>query len=131
MDEAIRQAGAIVMRQGASSSEVLLILSKKNPQVRIFPKGHIEQGETTRATAARELLEEAGIRGDYAGEAGTACYEFRGKQFHVTYHTFIYTGTVADGEPGRDPSWYSPEEARALLMSDELKTVLQRALEKK
>jgi len=50
------QAGAITMR----GKKVLIVRAKKNPLDWIFPKGHVERGESLAETACRELAEEAG-----------------------------------------------------------------------
>jgi len=42
----IRQAGAIVVRRRKDGPRVLLITSKRNAEHWLFPKGHVEDGET-------------------------------------------------------------------------------------
>lgn len=61
---AIVQAGAICYRRarGADGYDVLLISGKSTGRWGI-PKGHLETGETTKAAAAREAFEEAGVVG--------------------------------------------------------------------
>jgi len=127
MKKMVEEAGAIVTRRGKEGREVLLILSKKNPQVRIFPKGHIEAGESTQDTAARELAEEAGVRARLMGEAGTVVYEFRGKTYRVVYHLFEYIAQCCAAEEGRDPCWFSLEDAAEFLPSVELRDLLLKA----
>lgn len=58
----MRQAGAIPFRRrGEDDLEFLIITSLKGNW--IFPKGIVEPGETAEETAAKECLEEAGVRG--------------------------------------------------------------------
>lgn len=126
MKKMVEEAGAVVTRKGEKGCEVLLILSKKSPQVRIFPKGHIEAGESTADTAARELAEEAGVRARLLGEAGTVVYEFRGKTYRVVYHLFEYIAQCGTAEEGRDPCWFPLENASEILPSVELQELLLR-----
>ncbi|KAJ1451226.1 NUDIX hydrolase domain-like protein [Pelagophyceae sp. CCMP2097] len=58
-----RRAGGIVVRQRADGveEEVLLISSRKRPDVWIIPAGTVERGETLDVTALREVSEEAGV----------------------------------------------------------------------
>lgn len=53
------QAGCVCVRKG----RVLLISSRKHPDVWIFPKGTVEKREAAEAAAVREAFEEAGVRG--------------------------------------------------------------------
>jgi len=129
VSNSIKQAGAIVLRTVEAHTQVLLILSKKKPQRRIFPKGHIETGETTQETAHRELLEEAGIKGNFTGTAGSITYLWDDKTYDVTYHTFDYQYNVSAGEDGRDPGWFSPLEAFDLLPSDDLRELFRKVVE--
>jgi 8-oxo-dGTP pyrophosphatase MutT (NUDIX family) len=124
MGKFIEEAGAIVLRKRRSSLDVLLILTRKKPCVRIFPKGHIEPGENSAAAAKRELMEEAGVVGNLLREAGTVTYEFRGKNYRVVYYFFQFDKQVSDGEQGRDPQWFSIEEAKNLLPFHEIKQLL-------
>ncbi len=124
----IEEAGAIAIRGHNRSPEVLLILSRKKPQVRIFPKGHIEPGESAANAAKRELLEEAGLIGNFKKEAGTVVYEFRGKKYRVAYYVFSVEKHITNGEEGRDPCWFSIEDAFTFLPFDELRDLLQKTV---
>src|SRR6476646_10984685 len=59
----VRQAGAIAVRKSGAAHEVFIVRAKKNPGDWIFPKGHIEPGESAPDAAVRELLEEGGVIG--------------------------------------------------------------------
>ncbi len=53
-------AGGIIFRHGEKSVEILLIQDSKGRWT--IPKGHIEEGETARQTAEREIREEVGLQ---------------------------------------------------------------------
>ena len=69
-------AGGIVYRKESGNVEILLIQDAKDRWT--IPKGHIEEGEQAKDTAAREIKEETGLeklrgggdRPDAAGEEG-------------------------------------------------------------
>ena len=76
----VPQAGAIAFKIVDDSPLILLVRAKKTPDDWIFPKGHIELGETAEETAARELAEEAGVRAEpnvHRGSVGPR--SFRGE----------------------------------------------------
>ncbi len=128
---AIKESGAITIRfNNKNMPEVLLILSKKKPKVRIFPKGHIEKGEKASAAAKRELLEEAGIKGRLIGYAGKVSYNFKGKKYLVSYYLFQFETFVTNGERGRRPQWYSINDAYSVLPFEGLKEILEKAIKK-
>ena len=63
IDEVVREptAGGIIYRMNSKGGvEILLIQDSKGRWT--IPKGHIEDGETARATAEREIREETGLQ---------------------------------------------------------------------
>ncbi len=64
INEVVREptAGGIIFRRNGKSKEleILLIQDAKNRWT--IPKGHIEEGETAKETAAREITEETGLQ---------------------------------------------------------------------
>ena len=71
----INQAGAVVVRGQGASAEVLLVSAKKDPSQWIFPKGHVEPGESAAEAALREMREEAGVDGKIIKSIGVSTYE--------------------------------------------------------
>lgn len=55
-----KSCGAIVFRNNQEDYEFLLIKHRKGGHWG-FPKGHVEEGETERQTALREVYEETGL----------------------------------------------------------------------
>jgi 8-oxo-dGTP pyrophosphatase MutT (NUDIX family) len=121
----IEQAGAVVLRRHKSSHHVLLITSKRDSDHWLFPKGHIERGETLEEAALREAEEEAGIRGTIVGRAGDITFELKSES--VLVHYFVVT-TEDDGRPekGRSLAWCSYEDALERLTFSDTRGLLKK-----
>ena len=126
----VQQAGAIVVREEGGIRRILLVRSKKDPRVWVFPKGHIEAGEEPRVTALREAFEEAGVAGIILGSAGPAL-TFRSGDQHIAVDYFIVQLTAEMASPeGRDKLWLPEEEAEAQLAFQNARELLRAALKK-
>jgi mutator protein MutT len=124
----IQQAGAIVFKTDGEMPLVLLVRAKKDPAHWIFPKGHIEPGETAEAAAIRELLEEAGVKGTPVCLAGESAFTMNDKTYNVLYFLIRYVSAEHQGEPGRSPRWCRVEEALSLLSFSDSRDLLKRTL---
>jgi ADP-ribose pyrophosphatase YjhB (NUDIX family) len=124
----VSQAGAIAFKIVEDDSpQILLVRAKKTPEDWIFPKGHIEIGETAEAAAARELAEEAGVRGEPVGLVGTLEFRSGHEDVRVTYYLFVFVSEVLRGEK-RERRWCSYEEALNLLSHETAADLLRKAL---
>ena len=125
MPDRILQAGGIVVRQDGDRLSVLLVRSKKNPAIWIFPKGHIEPGETAEAAALRETLEEAGVEGELVGPVGEPL-EFQSGTEAVSVQYFLVRPRTESSSPeGRDKQWFDLDEALAALSFESARTLLR------
>ena len=107
----VEQAGGIVFRRNGAGISILLVRAKRDPSAWIFPKGHIEPGETARATAVRETREEAGVQGEAMGEIGDPQeFEWAGRWYRVQYFLIQMT-SESDETDGREKAWFSFDEA--------------------
>jgi 8-oxo-dGTP diphosphatase len=85
-------AGGIVLRAEKNPRIAVVRLRKRNEWV--LPKGKLDDGETPRAAAEREVLEETGHDVSVHEFLGTLVYEFGGRSKVVHYWRM-----EADGEP--------------------------------
>jgi len=122
----IRQAGGVVVRRDGRRVRVLLVRSSDGMHW-LFPKGHIEPGETARQAAVREIREEAGVVGDVQRFIARERYARGDRAVVVSYYLVAWRGNT-DASEDRDVRWCPPAEAARLLSLDELKVVLRRAL---
>jgi 8-oxo-dGTP pyrophosphatase MutT (NUDIX family) len=122
----IRQAGGVVVRRKGRGVRVLLIRSSDGTRW-LFPKGHIEAGESARQTAAREVREEAGVVGEVKQFLGRQRFKRGSRTVEVSYYLVSYEGDAAASED-REMRWCRPADAARLLSFEELKSVLRRAL---
>ena len=53
-----RSAGGVVLGEGGT---IVLVRAKGGDGAFLFPKGHVENGETDEEAARREIAEEAGL----------------------------------------------------------------------
>ena len=110
----IAQAGAIAVRRNGSRVEVLIARAKRNPLEWIFPKGHIEPGETAEKAALRELQEETGVAGEIVRPLGASTFLSLRGQVEVAYFLVRFTGTAPSLE-SRQIRWVRFDEACALV----------------
>lgn len=125
----VKQAGAIVLRYAKSSPDVLLVSAKRNPHHWIFPKGHIEPGETAAEAALREAEEEAGVTGRLLGRAGQTKFSFGPASYFVEYW-LAETGDSGEPEAGRRLIWCGYEEAIERLTFDNTRALLRKVWKK-
>jgi 8-oxo-dGTP diphosphatase len=91
----ILAAGGIVTQRGTAPLIAVVRLRKRNEWV--LPKGKLDDGETPRAAAEREVLEETGHEVSVHEFLGTLAYEAGGRPKVVHYWRM-----EADREPTRE-----------------------------
>jgi 8-oxo-dGTP pyrophosphatase MutT (NUDIX family) len=94
----IAQAGAVVVRLDGAEPRYLMVKARRDPRVWIFPKGHIEDGETAEETALRETQEEAGVIGRVLAPIGALEFESGGRPLPVEYFLVELLGDASWSE---------------------------------
>ena len=121
-----RQSAVIPWRRGRSGLEVLLVTSRKGKRW-VPPKGVVESGMSAPELAAKEALEEAGVRGT-VGERPLGSYSYEKWRGTCTVEVFAMAVTeeLADWPEAasRRREWVSPAEARRRVDEIELKAIL-------
>jgi 8-oxo-dGTP pyrophosphatase MutT (NUDIX family) len=116
----VDRVAAVCYRRVGESVEFLLVRTTKGSHW-TFPKGHVEAGEAPWAAAQREALEEAGVRGSIVPEPCIIFpYEKRradGRRVELTVAAYLlHVESDRDTpEPGRDPTWFPPDQAKQKL----------------
>ena len=127
MADSVPQAGGIAFRGSGSGLSILLVTSKKQAGFWIFPKGHVERGESAAQAGVRETQEEAGVTGDLLGPVGAPLeYEWNGKRYSVQY--FLIRATAeSPATDGRTVVWLPYEQALERLSFDDTRRLLREA----
>ncbi len=126
----IEGAGGVVFN---GLGEVLLLQDKNGAWV--FPKGHLDPGETHLDAALREVEEEAGIEAfcpNLAWNDSTRYVNARGEQRLITWFHLITDATEPILREPQFPcgAFFSPESALQKLSFPEDRTLLYALLEK-
>jgi len=120
----ILEAGGIVLFKGG------VVLRRTRDGHWIFPKGHIERGESPQEAAVREVAEETGLRAEVVREAGQVSYRLGGRNYLV----YLFLMRAREELPswreheGVDAFLLAPREALRRLSFPDYKEVLARAL---
>jgi 8-oxo-dGTP pyrophosphatase MutT (NUDIX family) len=120
-------AGAVVFRlTRGGPPRYLLVEANGNRGRWVFPKGHIEPGETALDTALRELTEEAGVRARAIRKLRRVEQKQEGRRISITYFLMAYAGR---GRPldKRRTRWLSLDEAMEALDFEKSRRVLRSA----
>ncbi len=116
------------MRWDGGAPRFLLTTSSKNATEWLFPKGHVEAGETAEETAVREVLEETGVEAKPLARIGERQFSYKGNTVCVEYYLLSYVRTAGDGERQRSVRWCLEGEALALLSFEDGREILRKAL---
>ena len=118
------QAGGVIFHDGQ------IVLRRANDGAFVFPKGHVEDGESLEETAIREAMEETGLSAYVVAPLGTHLFPFKGKMRHVTW--FLMEAPVEtetwQTHLDKDTFLFSPADAATKLAHDESRALLARAL---
>jgi len=122
-----RQSGVIPYRLRKGSIQILLITSRK-ARCWIIPKGIIEHDYSARNSAAKEALEEAGVKGSVHRKLLGI---YRHRKFGQACTVKVYPMRVTRiykvwEEADRDREWVSLEKALKLVSNDGLKRVIKK-----
>lgn len=123
----IKQSGAIVVRRDSGEPKVLLVTSKRSSKHWIFPKGHVERGETAEAGALREAREEGGVIGKSLGRAGVVQHRFLGVTRRIEYFLAELIREAGPPEDGRKRMWCGFDEALERLSFKDMQKLLREA----
>ena len=107
--------------------EVLLLKHKSGSWV--FPKGHIDPGETSLIAALREVEEEAGVVATCPDESATYITRYHNNRGELREITYFALRTDANAPVLREVlfqegGFFAPERALAQLSFDEDKAML-------
>ena len=122
----ISQSAVLPFRVVEGRVEILVITTSDGEQWGI-PKGHIEPELTALESAEKEAMEEAGIAGDCSSEPlGQFFYERSENHYAVDVFLMSVTSIMAewDEQDIRERKWCSTDEARQLVWSDGVRTMI-------
>jgi len=108
-------AGGIVLRQAEPPLVAVVRLRKGNEWC--LPKGKLDHGETPRAAAEREVMEETGHAVAVHEFLGTLVYETRGGPKVVHYWSMqAEEGRFVANDEVDEAEWMTPDAARERLV---------------
>jgi 8-oxo-dGTP pyrophosphatase MutT (NUDIX family) len=117
------QVAAVCYRMRGEEIEFLLVQTRGRRW--IFPKGNAEPGLTHAQAAAMEAFEEAGVHGRMEEAAFTQYIGRKGDtrtsaaiEMAVSAHLCEVTRLDTPQEDYRDPTWFSPAEAKRCLQEE-------------
>jgi ADP-ribose pyrophosphatase YjhB (NUDIX family) len=125
--ERVAQAGGLVVRDEDDRLAVLLVRAKKDPTVWVFPKGHIEPGESAADAAVREVQEESGVVAELVGPIGGP-QEFQSGKEQVSVQYFLMRArSESASSEGREKHWFSVDEAMRALSFENARQLVRDA----
>ena len=119
-------AGAVVFKLTRKGPRYLLVEAGGTRGRWVFPKGHVEKGETAAGTAVREVAEEAGVRARPIRGLRRVEQKQEGKWIYVAYFLMAYAGRAKPLDKRRI-RWLGFEEAIEALDLAKSRRVLRSA----
>lgn len=133
ISKVLKQSGVIPYRLRNGKVEILLVTTRDR-QRWVMPKGGIVNGMTPPASAAKEAWEEAGVIGQVeANKLGTYKYRKRGKVYSVKMY-LLPVEIVSSNYPeasSRYRRWLDAKQAIKLIKQAALKRILKAIIQQK
>jgi mutator protein MutT len=117
-------AGGIVCRQDDGDFRYLIVTAKENPDHWVFPKGHIEAGETPEMAAVREVSEETGIHAKILEPLGTLRFQIPQEEVIVQVFLMEYIADLGRSE-NRQKRWCTYLQGLELLSFSDTRKLLE------
>ena len=108
--------------------EVLVVTARRRPDEWVFPKGHIDAGETPEQAAVREVHEESGVSATIIGPLEDVEIRMPAETQTVRYFLMRALDTGFSGE-GRQSLWLTADEGLNRLTFETSRGSLRKALE--
>ncbi len=118
-------AGAIILREIEGELKIALAQHQRTDKTWVFPKGHVEEGESIEAAALREIHEEAGLDNvqliKHLGTIVRESVKHNGDLEQKTIHFFLAYALENNQSPSptdllfTEVGWFKPAEAIELL----------------
>ena len=123
---AMTHGGGIVFKLTSEGPRYLLVEASGTPERWVFPKGHIEDGETAVSAALREVGEEAGVRARLIRRLRPVEHRKDGEPISILYFLMAYAGRTAPLDKRR-VRWLSFDQALEALDRGKCRRVLRSA----
>lgn len=124
----LTHAGGIVYRLEHGVAHFLLVTARHRSDEWLFPKGHIESGETPEQAAAREVQEEAGVIAAVIAPLEDLRLRLSGVDQLIRFFLMEARETGSPGE-GRHALWLDADAARDRLTFSESRESLRKAVD--
>ena len=118
--------GAVVFKLTGEAPRYLLVEASGTRDRWVFPKGHVENGETAADTALREVAEEAGVRARPIKRLRRVEQKQEGQSISIVYFLMAYSGRTTPLDKRRI-RWLTFDEAAEALDLDKSRRLLRSA----
>jgi len=122
----VTHGGGVVFRLASEGPRYLLVEARGTRERWVFPKGHVEDGETAAVAALREVTEEAGVRARPIQRLRRVEQKKDGERILIAYFLMAYSGRATPLE-NRRIRWLSFDEAIQELDLGKTRRVLRSA----
>lgn len=118
----------MVYRRAATGEAEFLLVTARSPRKEwVFPKGHIEPGESPEAAATREVAEEAGVHAVVVDRLPEIARVVGAESQTIRYFVMRASGTTPATER-RETAWLAAPDALTRLTFDDARELLRHAL---
>src|SRR5437867_3553871 len=122
----VTHGGGVVFRLASEGPRYLLVEARGTRERWVFPKGHVEDGETAAVAALREVTEEAGVRARPIQRLRRVEQKKDGERILIAYFLMAYSGRATPLE-NRRIRWLTFDEATQELDLEKTRRVLRSA----
>lgn len=109
-----QQSGCVVFRYNRNFEYQILLVKSSDGKDWVYPKGGVEKHLSSKASAAKEVYEEAGVAGQILSTLGAYTYTKQGKKQNVLMYAMHYSNDTPDWPEKelRKRKWFSLKDAR-------------------